>query len=109
MRIKALPLGHLLNLTKGAMTLHYKRYERDAVMAVFEATAGLQTRVSALPCGWISICLSSRAHNRSFQCWWSWRVRGAPTLGNYKRAPSASNHNNPRRTISPNWVPKRRG
>ena len=65
-RVKALPLGHLLNLTKSARTLHYKRYEHDVVMAVFEATAGLQTRVSALPCGWVSIGLSSRADNRSF-------------------------------------------
>ena len=60
-RIKALPLGHLLNLTKNARKLHYKRYEHDAVMAVFEATAWLQTCVSALPGGWISICRSSRA------------------------------------------------
>ena len=42
-------------------TLHYKRYARDAVMAVFEATAWLQARVSALQGGWISICRSSRA------------------------------------------------
>jgi len=40
-RIKALPLGHLLNLAKSAMTLHYNMYEHDAVMAVFEATAWL--------------------------------------------------------------------
>ena len=60
-RIKALPLGHMLNLTKNARTLHYKRYAHDVVMAVFEATAWLQTRASALPGGWISICRSSRA------------------------------------------------
>ena len=52
---------------------------------------------------------SATAHRRSFQCWWSWRVRGAPTFGSYKPAPGASSHNNPRRTISPNCVPKRRG
>jgi hypothetical protein len=49
--IKALPLGHLLNLMKNARTLHYNKYEHDVVMAVFEATAWLQTRVSALPGG----------------------------------------------------------
>ena len=60
-RIKALPLGHLLSLTKNARTLHYKRYEHDVVMAVFEVTAWLQTCVSVLPGGWTSICRSSRA------------------------------------------------
>ena len=52
-RIKALLLGHLQNLTMSARTLHYNMYERDVVMAVFEATAGLQTRASALSWGWI--------------------------------------------------------
>jgi hypothetical protein len=108
-RIKALPLGHLQNLTMSSRTLHYNMYERDVVMAVFEATAGLQTHASALPWRWISICLSSRARNRSFQCWWSWSARGTPTFGNYKRAPGARNHNRPRWTISPNGVPGRRG
>ena len=107
-RIKALPLGHLLNLTKNARTLHYKRYEHDVVMAVFEATAWLQTCVSALPGGGLRYAAAA-AQRRSFQCWWSRRVRGTPTLGNYKRAPGASSHNSPRRTISPNCVPKRRG
>ena len=59
--IKALPLGRLLNLTTHARTLQYERYEHDAVMAVFEATAWLQTRVSAMPGGWISIFRSSSA------------------------------------------------
>ena len=40
-RIKALPLGHLLNRAKNARTLHYTRYEHNALMAVFEATAWL--------------------------------------------------------------------
>jgi hypothetical protein len=85
-RIKALPLGHLLNLTKNAMTLHYKKYEHDVVMAVFEATAWLQTRVSALPGAGLRYAAAA-AQRRSFQCWWSWRVRGAPYLRQLQACP----------------------
>ena len=107
-RINALPLGHLLNRVQNAKMLHYKRYEHDAVVAVFEATAWLQTCVLALPGGWISICRSSLAQPL-LPVLVVMESEGHPTLGNYKCAPGASSHNSPRRTISPNCVPKRRG